>query len=151
MSGNIGKKLYSYRKVVTTNVKRSAPKAPSNRGEENESANKTDYIVSQLGPEYANLTPDEQYELLLAKMSGAEISSNTSVWDLPTLSKFKQAEKHEIEETLYKNELIEEGVHTCRRCGCKRSVVQSKQVRGLDEGESLFVTCTQCRFRLRID
>lgn len=154
MSGNIGKKLQNYRTVhKTTPIPRSAPKSSVSSSSEQFERQRDEYLSKELGAEFASLDPNMKYELLMLKMNGTDISTlaRTDLWDLPSLAVQKQREEKEIEETLYKNELIEEGIHTCVRCGCKRTSVRSSQIRGLDEGESTFVTCTQCRFKIRID
>ena len=39
---------------------------------------------------------------------------------------------------------VEEGVHTCRKCGSRRVFSYNKQVRGSDEGTSVFCECVAC-------
>ena len=40
---------------------------------------------------------------------------------------------------------VEEGVHTCRKCGSKRVFSYNKQCMGSDEGTSVFCECAACR------
>lgn len=39
---------------------------------------------------------------------------------------------------------VEEGVHTCRKCGSKRVFSYNRQVRGGDEGTGVFCECAAC-------
>ena len=39
---------------------------------------------------------------------------------------------------------VEEGVHTCRKCGSKRVFSYNRQVRGGDEGTGVFCECVAC-------
>ena len=39
---------------------------------------------------------------------------------------------------------VEEGVHTCRKCGSKRVFSYNKQCMGSDEGTSVFCECAAC-------
>ena len=39
---------------------------------------------------------------------------------------------------------VEEGVHTCQKCGSKRVFSYNKQCRGGDEGTSVFCECAAC-------
>lgn len=102
-----------------------------------------------------------QHELMLLKMKDVDkfkafISSHKRItpevmWENPLLEKQKVHEQREIEDTLFKNDLIEEGIYQCSRCGCSRTKTESKQFRGGDEGETTTITCVKCfnHWRLR--
>jgi DNA-directed RNA polymerase subunit M/transcription elongation factor TFIIS len=145
MSGSINKKLHSYRKVITTNVKKSAPKYQSQkRGDEQEDIRR-EYILNTIGERGLSMDQDLVYELI------TERGDYESIWDAPSLKQYKDVEQKQIEESLYKNDFIEEGIYTCKRCNCKRVTVVSKQIRSADEGESTFITCVSCKLKWRID
>lgn len=40
---------------------------------------------------------------------------------------------------------IEEGVVECGKCGCKKTYSYAKQIRGGDEGTSIFSICSKCQ------
>ena len=152
MSGGIGKKLYEHRlKIVPTTVKRvSAPVAKESVETENRQNARKKFVTQFLeDSSYSDADVDLQYEMLAAKRKGEYNPKKlvTSLWDAPTLNEYRQHEKLEIEQTLYKNDIVEEGVHTCKRCACKKTIVTSKQTRGFDEGETTTVTCIACKFR----
>ena len=44
---------------------------------------------------------------------------------------------------------IEEGLHECRKCGSRRVFSYNKQVRGSDEGTSVFCECVACHSKWR--
>ena len=44
---------------------------------------------------------------------------------------------------------VEEGVHTCQKCGSKRVFSYNKQCRGGDEGTSVFCECFACHCKWR--
>jgi DNA-directed RNA polymerase subunit M/transcription elongation factor TFIIS len=154
MSNAVNKKLYSYRKVVTTNTKRSAPKTKEiNNGVVASQETRHTFVQQQLGEDIPD-DPVMQYELILAKQtgSGAMIDNDDDIWNLPSLSKFKEAEEREIQDTLYRNDiLVDEGVHVCKRCQCKRIKLVSRQERGRDEGETVRALCLKCGFRWKQD
>ncbi len=39
---------------------------------------------------------------------------------------------------------VEEGIHTCRKCGSRRVFSYNRQVRGGDEGTGVFCECAAC-------
>ena len=43
-----------------------------------------------------------------------------------------------------------EGMHTCGKCGHKRTKTQEFQMRSSDEPMTLFITCLNCRHRWKI-
>ena len=43
-----------------------------------------------------------------------------------------------------------EGMHTCRKCGKKRTKTQELQMRSSDEPMTLFITCLNCRNKWKI-
>jgi DNA-directed RNA polymerase subunit M/transcription elongation factor TFIIS len=51
------------------------------------------------------------------------------------------AEQNEFIENPFE---VEEGVHTCQKCGSKRVFSYNKQVMGGDEGTSVFCECVAC-------
>jgi DNA-directed RNA polymerase subunit M/transcription elongation factor TFIIS len=51
------------------------------------------------------------------------------------------AEQNEFIENPFE---VEEGVHTCRKCGSKRVFSYNRQVRGSDEGTGVFCECVAC-------
>lgn len=51
------------------------------------------------------------------------------------------AEQNEFIENPFE---VEEGVHTCRKCGSKRVFSYNRQVRGGDEGTGVFCECAAC-------
>ena len=51
------------------------------------------------------------------------------------------AEQNEFIENPFE---VEEGVHTCQKCGSKRVFSYNRQVRGGDEGTGVFCECVAC-------
>jgi len=51
------------------------------------------------------------------------------------------AEQNEFIENPFE---VEEGVHTCRKCGSRRVFSYNRQVRGGDEGTGVFCECAAC-------
>lgn len=42
---------------------------------------------------------------------------------------------------------VEEGIHTCKKCGSKRVFSYNRQVRGGDEGTGVFCECFACHVK----
>lgn len=154
MSGGLQKKLGAYKKVNIPT--RKSISKPSTSSKSKTSINNVAYVSSVLGDyatdeEYENMDKNLQYELVMAKLNGYDVSNVKSIWDDPLLEQYNKEEIREIQETLFKSELIESGIYTCKRCGCDRSIVQSLQQKSLDEGETIYVTCVQCRNKYKMN
>lgn len=89
------------------------------------------------------------YEKVFGLFSPKTTSSSTtleeeSVWTLPQFDKFIR-EEMEYEKYILSAHEVEEGVLMCHKCGCKKIVSFSRQVRSGDEPMSVFASCTKCR------
>ena len=42
---------------------------------------------------------------------------------------------------------VDEGVISCSKCGCNKTLSYTKQIRRSDEGATVFVTCSKCHFK----
>jgi len=171
MSGGIGKKLHAQRKIVNPellnklSVQNATSAAPVKSAHEIMEERKLNGAVSIIGGTtgnnfdfYSSLAGDDdaQYEMLVA-LAQNEMPlildvprTPTDLWSMGTLNAFKRHEENEIEDTLFKNDLIEEGVHQCVHCGCRRIRVITNQTRSLDEGESQWHHCTKCNWEQRV-
>ena len=89
-----------------------------------------------------------RFELLVQMKKGINIEAVKDVWQSPALDQYRRQELTELQEiSAPDTEQIEEGIHTCARCKCRRVRVFSQVTRGGDEGTTIFMTCTQCNNR----
>lgn len=91
------------------------------------------------------LEDEPGFRKFIASLDPGHRLTLADMWSAPTLDQLHQHEMAEIEETLFKNDIVEEGMYTCNRCQCSKTRVKSKQTRSADEGETTFVRCLGCR------
>lgn len=82
-------------------------------------------------------------ESLYEKVFNARVDDDV-VWNLPQFKHFNK-EEMEYEKYIISPHDVEEGVLICHKCGCKKIVSFSRQVRSGDEPMSVFASCTKCR------
>ena len=72
-----------------------------------------------------------------------EIKMRKILWKHKTLKKIADdmIEQNDFIENPFE---IEEGIHLCFKCGSRRVFSYNKQVRGSDEGTSVFCECVAC-------
>lgn len=73
----------------------------------------------------------------------------TSGTDLYDLYRDIEYAKIEIDIDTNKGQIIEDS-YPCKRCGCKKVYMVSRQLRRADEPETHLFTCTNCYFHWRI-
>lgn len=71
---------------------------------------------------------------------------NKIIFENPLLEKSKDRMAMDME--IYRNKIdIGTGVYDCKRCGSKETLAVERQVRASDEPASVFVSCTQCKYK----
>ena len=55
----------------------------------------------------------------------------------------------ELDELITSLPEVEEGILTCPKCQCTKTLVIQKQIRRADEGFTLFAKCCQCKYQWR--
>tara|TARA_B100001059_G_scaffold223566_1_gene248669 strand:- start:16446 stop:16886 length:441 start_codon:yes stop_codon:yes gene_type:complete len=104
---------------------------------------------------YEKVAIEEEYKWVIYQVL-SDIQSHKSIkeiyrsikagkmgWEHHSFSAMAQkiAEQNEFIENPFE---VEEGVHTCRKCGSKRVFSYNRQVRGSDEGTGVFCECVAC-------
>ena len=95
----------------------------------------------QLLVEIINLLKKHDFNTAMDNIIGA--TSKDVVLNLPSLEKERESLRLEFDALQSKLE-VQEGLYSCSRCGSKNTRSLYKQIRGGDEGETLFVRCTNC-------
>lgn len=96
-------------------------------------------INSEVGDEYlaVGLLVGEIDPSTVSKLDNKDLSPSHNVKLLQALNNRLNQKMSVKTSTLYK----------CRQCGRKETTIRSAQMRSLDEGETLIITCTFCHYR----
>ena len=155
-------------KILRTKPTRTKPSTLSNKKimiEETEQISQDQiarsYFQKQFDKSYKSfkhLSTEELYNLLLLKLDHPDAfdsfyesfhdlltnqqSPSSIIWDLPSFSDQRLAESKLVQLMSQKLD-VAEGIYTCR-CGCKRIYKTTKQTRGADEPETVFLKCSSC-------
>lgn len=69
--------------------------------------------------------------------------TNGQGWGHPIYSKYRKEEERDEDNETRQENTISEGALTCK-CGNKRIIIKTLQVRSSDEGTTVFAKCTKC-------
>lgn len=87
-------------------------------------------------------TTDLKDKILKKEISSKEIGYLTG--------KHFQPEQWNLEHLLKQDEVTEDGVFTCTKCGSKKTTYYSLQTRSADEPMTNFITCCNCKNRWKM-
>ena len=91
---------------------------------------------------------DIMYDLCVRKYSFEKVHSRLGQYGFKSYT-FMELESRQNDQDDFANGscVIEEGIFTCGKCGCKKCFSFSKQTRSCDEGATVMNMCSVCRHR----